>query len=384
MKKILAVLFAAFLLYVGAAALPQTLTSVSKAVREEGFEIAAVRNAVDGAYADMLPVAGDWIASKGAYINLHGWMAGNMGQRVMNEVIKLNNGWLYRQKEKAPEEYLRKSATSIQGLSERANGQYLYVQTPPKLSKYENQLPSGIEDADNPELDFLLACLAEYGVETMDFRDILHDAGIGLYGALYQTDHHWTPETGFFAAIAIAQRLCGRWGIQADVPAMDFANYEIETYPRWHMGSEGIRVGRYFSGVIDDYHLITPRFDTRIQNMETGKTGDFTETLVDRSFLQTFNVWDRMTYDGVYGRSFGWYRNLSEDAIPKKILLVTDSMGTVVAPFLILTFQEVYTAWRITDELLDDFAPDMIVEIRHPIYVTKTSVYLPFTQPLLP
>jgi hypothetical protein len=134
------------------------------------------------------------------------------------------------------------------------------------------------------------------------------------------------------------------------------------------MGSEGIRVGRrYYSESIDDFHLIVPRFDTRLENRNTGKVGSYQELLIDRSPLQARDLWNRLTYDRVYGAcTDGHFRNLAEDAIDKKVLILTDSMGKVVAPFLILVCRETLVRYDTSPELLEAFAPDFVIDLRFP------------------
>jgi hypothetical protein len=378
-QKILAILFLAFLFYIGLDQAHHAMDCANDFAKEGN--LIAYGRAMNKKYTtDFLEFKGDWLSGRGAYINLNGLMARLMGQRHMNNVFKLDGGYLLRESyataflDEGTETALQASASAIKRLSERMDGRYVYVQTPYKVREHDPLLPAGIEDTLNEPIDRFLACLTEDGVDVMDLRKMMEQDGIRLPDAFFRTDHHWLPETGFYAFQKIADSLFDKWGIESRPPAMDLANYDIENYPMWHMGSEGVRVGPYYSEYIDDFHLITPRFDTLIERVGTHEVGGYEDLLIDRSPLQARDLWDRMTYDVVYGRcTDAHFRNLAEDAIDKKVLIIMDSLGKVVAPFWVLTCKETLVTTNltggmtnITEELLEAFRPDYIIDLRFP------------------
>jgi hypothetical protein len=131
----------------------------------------------------------------------------------MNNVLKLNNGYLVRKEfmeelsKPGAETALQKSALAIQRLSERMDGRYVYVQTPYKVRAHDPLLPVGVAETTNETLDRFLAGLSGNGVDVMDLREIMARDGIQPADAFYRTDHHWLPETGFYAFRKIADHI---------------------------------------------------------------------------------------------------------------------------------------------------------------------------------
>lgn len=104
------------------------------------------------------------------------------------------------------------------------------------------------------------------------------------------------------------------------------------------MGLRGQRTGRYYAG-IDDFDLIIPNFESSIQR-DDGMVGNMQDIVIDMSPLEEKEYTSRYTYDFVLRGSFGHYVNLnSENDI--KVLIVTDSFGRAVTPYLMMGFSEI-------------------------------------------
>ena len=135
-------------------------------------------------------------------INLNTFFQMTLGKNVIedtaegDEVVKLKNGYLTFVCEPAD---VTESARSLLSLQEtcKENGAELYfVLTPQKISKYDPELPTGVQDNYNPMADAFLAQLGGQ-VHCTDLRQVIHENGINQYNFFFKTDHHWTPEGAF-------------------------------------------------------------------------------------------------------------------------------------------------------------------------------------------
>ena len=156
-------------------------------------------------------------------------------------------------------------------------------------------------------------------------------------------------------------------------------NYNIEVYEKWHLGSNGQRTGIYFAG-IDDFELIVPKFETTIQREKT--IGTMQELVYNRKPLQNKEYTSRYTYDYVLDAALGNYRNL-DCKNDLKILIVTDSYGKAVNPFLIMGFSEVRFLYnresqQLTKDYIDSYCPDIVILMYYPDFLAEGSLAFQF------
>ena len=299
--------------------------------------------------------------NKDKYVEYYGVAAKWMKQTKLNNTIKLKNGYLSEEREAYPDDILKKNADDLLATKhylEEKGAKLLYVQTPYKISKYDNQLPAGIVDCSNENMDRFLGYISENGVDTIDLRECFHKDGMNLYEYFFKTDHHWTPEAGFYAFTQIAEY--AENVLETDVGDLvtNIENYNIEHFAAWHLGSNEQRTGKCYGG-IDDFQLISPAFDTSITNVVTGETGSYSDVLIERVVLEQES---RAVYDICYGNSVGGYFHNPNANSDKTVVLVTDSMGKVVAPFMILAFENVYTiGYDFNQTKLDEVNPDLVI-----------------------
>lgn len=215
----------------------------------------------------------------------------------------------------------------------------LYVQAPYKLSKYENLLPSVVTDGNNDNADSLLAGIDGY-VDYIDLREVMYESDIDHYASFFKTDHHWLPETAFWAAGYLAEILNEEYDFDMDMSFYDIDNYNVEVYEDWFLGSQGKRVGTSIVGV-DDISLITPNFETNliyeVVSEDVYRAGTFEEALFDYSWLYPMDYYNSAPYCVYLGENIDLVNitnNLNEDG--KKILLIKDSFAKPMASFLAL------------------------------------------------
>lgn len=300
------------------------------------------------------------------FVNLNGAVRNFLGQHEMNGVVKLNNGYLTTLVGRSADEYLLDCAASVAALDAylKARGTALvYAATPLTQGKYDSQMPYGVEDYGNMNVDRLLMMLEASGVDTIDFREKMYADGINHYDMMYKTDHHWTTEAGFYAYGILEDYIVEKIGCKADERVSDIRNYTVTTYKEWHLGSRGQRTGIYYAG-IDDFKLILPNFETSIQN-GGGDVGSMQEMAVNMEPLGKKQYTSRYTYDWVLGGSCGNYVNLNSknDA---KILIISDSFAKAVNPYLMMGFKEINYIYDldvscVTPEYIEEYDPDVVV-----------------------
>ena len=375
-------LAAAFLLYIGFVALypMEPLKNDTKSLLKGEISVSAYMDRIDEMYGGMLSTEQDQplLQNKGTYINLNGAMAKLLGQPMMNERIKLKNGhltsvvsWRHSQEDI---EYTAHNITRLSQMQQKNGGQFLFVLAPSQISKYEDLLPEGYTDTMNDTSDTLLSLLAQNGVAYLDLREALHKDQISNADAFFVTDHHWRPQTGFWAYTKILSAL-EESGAIASVDGFytDSSHYDFVTYPNTFLGSSGKRTGICYAGV-DDSIFIQPQFDTEITltvpDRELELTGRYEEVCYNSEDTLNPDNPDYFQFNayGLYGwgdNSLNRWRN--ENAPDNsKVMLIGDSFGNIPFSLMSIYFSD-------CDELdmryysedfqrhYQDFQPDIVI-----------------------
>lgn len=299
------------------------------------------------------------------YVEYYGLAAKWLGQPELNNTLKLKNGYLSEKRDAYSDDVLKKNADDMlrlkQYLEERGS-KFLYVQSPYKISKYNEQLPIGITDYSNHNMDKFLEYVSANGIDIIDMRECFREDGLDTYDYFFKTDHHWTSEAGFYAFTKIAEYAENVLETEIEPKVKSLDSYNIENLENWYLGSNGQRTGVQYGG-IDDFHFISPKFETAITNLYTGETGNYTDILIERIVLEEKS---RAVYDICYGNSMSGYFANPLVANDKKVIFISDSMGKVVAPFMILSFQEVFTSgYSLTAETIESVDPDLVVYLSY-------------------
>lgn len=311
------------------------------------------------------------------FVNFNGLMRRVLGQHEMNGVVKLNNGYLVLTYPYASEEMLRNKAENLHTLDLRLKERdisLLFAICPYTSSKWDPELPIGVEDYGNTNIDRFMEMVSEYGIEKLDFREEMYADGINQYDIMYRTDHHWTTEAGFYAYTKLSKWIQDKTNCEIDARVMELSNYTQTTYRKWHLGSRGQRTGIYYAG-IDDFVLITPDFETLLSNGTV--EGTFNDLVINYAPLENREYTSRYTYDYVLGNALGNYKNyMAENDV--KVLIVTDSFGKAVNPYMILSYGEVQwcsTMQGVTQAYLDEYDPDVVIVMYYANAVCEDNVF---------
>ncbi len=306
------------------------------------------------------------VFAKQEYLNLQGYISKTIDQRELNDVIKLNNGYLTSVQPQATDETLVSNVetlANIQDYLESKGIKFIYVRAPYKISVFDSQLPEGVIDYSADNSNRFVELLNQYNINYIDIGLEMHNEGLNQYDYFYKTDHHWTPEGGLYAFSKIDNEIKKELGITEENKYTNINSYNIEVYKDWHLGSNGQRVGVYYAGA-DDMHYIKPKDDVIITDVTSQKTDYFSKIMYDESVLSKRDYEQRLTYDTLYGAAMG-HQLHNDSAINNiKVLVSTDSMGKVVVPYMVLSYKDVY--WTgISKELIDEYKPDEVVLITY-------------------
>ena len=270
-----------------------------------------------------------------------------MGTRWMNAVYKLGNGYLASAD---PQMDTSAHALSVLALDKELRDRgiaFVYVQAPKEVDRNDTALPNGFHDFSNQNANDFVQTLRAAQLPVLDLREQIEQEGLNLYDLFFNTDHHWTPDAGFWAFREIMAEFSARYGVAVEARVIDAAQYEREVYPGTFLGSHGKRTGRYFAGM-DDMTLIKPKFETALAmylpHRGEERIGTFEEVMFRRQNLEKENLFERNNYYTYLGANYENARFRNENALGKeKVLLVSDSFSMVVIPYFALAFQQVDT-----------------------------------------
>ena len=317
---------------------------------------------------------------KFAFVSLNGAVRKFLGQQEMNGVVKLNNGYLTETLERCPDDiignFVSRTVSFNEYLGKRGTS-LLFAVPPYTVSKYDPELPVGVEDFSNDNLDRLLSGMRKSGIETVDFREIINADGIEPYSMVYKTDHHWTTEAAFYAYRFFENYIAEKTGCVIDSRISDIGNYNVTFHEKWQLGSRGQRVGIYFAGM-DDFVFISPDFETKIED-SSGKVGNVYDYFFTPEYLENRDISARYAYDyAMGGPAFaGHYKNLNSTN-DVKVMMISDSYARAVVPYLLMQFSEVYTILDgyigdLKPELIEEYDPDIVIMLYYPKYINKNS-----------
>lgn len=392
--KILAVFFLAFSVYVGFAAVPALLINTGSALDKDS-SLSEFIDVIDQQYQGMLTTVLDQpvLQNKGTYINFNGLMAKILDQPEMNERIKLKNGYLSSTGVSLSKENMNIVFENFRYLHEKQTEKgddFLFILAPSKNIDSDKLFPTGYSDTCEQDVTYLLDLLDEAGIPYLDLRSELKKDGISYEDAFFVTDHHWKPQTGFWAYTKILNELKNNNAISSvNTFYTDPNNYEFKIYENSFLGSQGRRTGKFYAGT-DDFCVILPKFDTNISiyiEGETNNTGRFEErAYYDLSFLDEKNYFNHAPYS-IYGRGDRALTNWRNEHAPeaKNVMMIGDSFGNVPFTLMSLYFSscDELDMRHYTDDFnahLENYNPDILLFLVNLEGMMSNNANYPFAQ----
>ena len=286
-------------------------------------------------------------AWKGPFVNLSGLFARATGQKVCNEVIRLNNGMLcFPSEEKQYVYWVGDNLSSFAYYLVEKGVPFLYVQAPCKVDQEGALLPEGVEYFANVDGNDLINYLAANGLYTAGLRPAFSATAEQVEQNFYRTDHHWTFETALRACPIIVEQMDAILRDRTlDASNLAFDRWEAHTLEDWFLGSLGKRVGVYYGGV-DDLTYYTPKFETHISqavmNHQTLTVGDFTQANMHMEYAQRRDYFNDSPYCIYVGGDYPLVQHRNAGAPNQmKVLLIKDSYSLPVQCYLSTVFSEV-------------------------------------------
>lgn len=227
----------------------------------------------------------------------------------------------------------------------RENGSdFLFIETPGKISKYEDTEISGTLDFSNQNADDFLAKLTDAGISVFDLRESIRQSGKAHHSFFYQTDHHWKAETGLWASKLILGRLSEEFGVETHPNILSLESFDAAVYPNWFLGTQG-KKATLAQAVPEDITLFYPKADSNlhyvIPDLGIDIIGDF-------SITYDMDAINEIDY---YGKSpYAAYNHLDHPVIEienglisndKRVLIIHDSYFDCVIPFLSLDIKNI-------------------------------------------
>jgi hypothetical protein len=358
-RQILAAMFLVFIFTTGAAAFFITI------IRAKNDGLNGLMNAkkwIDYQYTQMLDFRGPGWINKGYYITLNGLIADILGQRIVNSVIKMNNGHLTGFV--AEEDFSRYEDTikKLKNFFDERSIFCLYVQAPYKVCKYDPQLPKEIKDYANKNADEFLKLLLANEFNVFDLREELHKEGQDHYNAFYKTDLHWKHETAFWANRKILEYLKSESIIKINSERyLYLENYNVEIYKNLFLGNYGKRTGRCYGG-LDDICIILPKKTPENLLSETDENKYFDRAQLKKNYYR--------------GEQYNWpYRVESFEntgaPVQKRVLLLADSFANSMHFFMNMNVKMVefinisYYGEKLFQRI-EEYSPDLVIMLYTP------------------
>lgn len=287
------------------------------------------------------------------------------------EVVRLNNGYLTSI---AWVDYSRVSPQDrVAAFRDYVEGElgvpYLYVQAPCKICEEDPQLPMAGMDNFNQQTTLLLQWMEDLEIHTLDLRQSLHADGLSHYESFYVTDHHWTMETGLWAARTMAEALNERYGLELDMSALAADRFVNKVWEGVFLGSWGRKVSLAYAQP-EDFVLPTPvdPAQLRLTRYGTEYTGGF-DVLYDEAQITPADYYQGSSYGAMLRGDCGYLKieNLSRSDGPV-VAVLRESFAGAVGPYLALAAGELHLLdARYYDgslkDLLREIQPDVVISL---------------------
>ena len=296
-----------------------------------------------------------------------------------NNLIALEDGyWTGLQKSYDATPIIDSTVALAEFCSER-NIEFMYVQTPGKICKYDDKKISGVLDYSNQKADDLLKGLKAAGVKNCDLRELLHNDGMNHHDSFYKTDHHWKLETGFWAARHILKILREDFNWRVDENILNAENFNFETYHNVMLGSQGKKL-TLARAKVEDFVFVRPKIETsfalNIPENGISSSGDFMILRNSKNLIGNLKNGEILNY---YADAFrdGTVMHITNNMAKnnKKILVLRASYSNCLLPYVAMGIKYVDAIGNgggfvgSIQTYIEQTKPDMVMVIYNPSYI---------------
>lgn len=261
----------------------------------------------------------------------------------------LNNGYVIGVYPQTSTDYEIQQMTELKKFCDEEGINLLYVNEPTKYIDdrvIEQQL--GAKSYINTNANLFLSRLDDAGINYIDLSDNIRAEGRDSFSMFYRTDHHWTTESGKWAAKIIAEKLNRDYGYKIHTDIYDDTKYTYTEYKDAWLGEQGRKLSKAYVG-LDDFTCIEPKFETNytVSTVNGTYNGTFSETMIDKN---NYNSEDLEAIYACPSWHYSYLRAGMNQSVIKnnmvkkgKVLVLGDSYEQVMVPFLSLGVNEVRT-----------------------------------------
>lgn len=300
-----------------------------------------------------------------------------VGMKIISgtdSVVVMKNGYLTFEAYPVDTSYAQESTSYFANQLEEKGINFLYVQCPSKENPTDNQLPHGVEDNYNINADKLVNGLSQKNVPYIDLRKDLNIDFDDYFSRFFRTDHHWTPETGVWAAGKIAEELNKKYDYGINTDLGNISNYNVDVYEKYCFGSQGKKVTLKYADP-EDISFIYPKAETDFTvtyDKENPVTGSFEDILLRRSVFDKIDYYNISTYSAYLNGNHSMIRihnNKLDNG--KRMVYILDSFSSSVVPFLATEIEDILVLdlrsfnGSVTTAI-DTFKPDTVIVAYNP------------------
>ena len=308
--------------------LPQKNFSISKLVER----IQSIESKVEKISSNFILGYDEWIELSNAYKKAIDWNL--VSYQEYNGVNELEDGYLTWFSAKTDTEGHILAISDFKNYCQSLGVNFLYIQTPSKISKYQDKALSGEMDFSNQNADALLAGLKKNKILCLDLREDFLRENFNHHEKFFKTDHHWKPQTGLWAAKVISAELDRDFQANIDLDLLEERAWRGTVYKERLFGSQGKKV-TLARAKPEDITLFYPNFSTKIHYVipecNIDVTGDFSVS------------YNELPTDSKKYVPYGIYNHGSQAIISienllatnsTKVLIIADSYVCALAPFM--------------------------------------------------
>lgn len=362
-------------------------SSDNEVVVEQVSVIKSFENAVRAVESNIDYYTSSLLFGRMKFVEMNASFNKLVGMKIISgtdSVVTLRNGYLSFESYKIDMDYAVESTSYFAETLKSKGINFLYVQCPTKENPVDNQLPYGIEDYYNLNADALIQALDERGVPYIDLRKSLNEDFDDYYSCFFRTDHHWTPETGVWAAGKIAKELNIRYNYGIDEGISDLERYKTEIFEKYCFGSQGKKATLKYADP-EDISLIYPKAETsftvKYDNNEP-LSGRFEDTLLRRDVFDKIDYYNISTYSAYFhgNHSITTIHN-NKVSNGKCILYIMDSFSASVVPYLANEAEDIIVLDLRSFNgsvmnVIEKFSPDTVITAYNPsTFSADTSHY---------
>ncbi len=304
-------------------------------------------------------------------IELNGMFRWGLGQREMNDVVRLNNNFLSPVTPPLEPELIREEAGTIGDISDALKAldiPFIFI-APAARIQCDTDFPPGYESFENINYEIFMQELKAREVRILDLEEEFKKDGIKREEHYYSTDHHWNQRAALYCTEKLGKLLSHVTDTPFSPEALKEEDFEDRLYPRVMIGSLAQRTGAVFAGGLEDFSVCMPKEPRHLRELVSGQSGDIPELFYDLSRVEE-KSYVTTAYESVYGKD-GARAYVNDDLEEGLVILfLADSFGYPMEPFLTqyakaLHIGSSYSMESISRKVLEEIKPDAVVVLKY-------------------